>query len=302
MRKPGLRRPTRLQFLAAAASIAAYAAAQPKAAAPVKLLDSHTHMMIENLTPDEEIAMLKKAGLDRVILIHTDPDLIAALGKKYPDFVIPSLGLGRPQVKGLHLDADSGPTMARAYASHQICGFGEIPGGDFGVNPNLDAIYAAAQATGAPVIMHIDLLAKPDTVAAVEAALTHYPMMHFILAHLGWTAEPDLIGRLLDTYPNLSTDVSIRFDPPGSIPWRNNGLDLSILNPDDTIQPAWRAVIDRHPDRFLFAMDINSFGQRYTMTDELIATARKALAPLPRAVQEQIGHANAEKLLGGCHA
>jgi hypothetical protein len=38
------------------------------------------------------------------------------------------------------------------------------------------------------------------------------------------------------------------------------------------------------------------------MTDELIATARKALAPLPRAVQEQIGHANAEKLLGGCHA
>jgi predicted TIM-barrel fold metal-dependent hydrolase len=150
--------------------------------------------------------------------------------------------------------------------------------------------------------MHIDLLAKPDTVAVVESALTRYPKMHFILAHLGWTAGPDLIGRLLDTYPNLSTDVSIRFDPPGSIPWRNNGLDLSILNADDTIQPAWRAVIDRHPDRFLFAMDINSFGQRYTMTDELIATARKALAPLPRTVQEQIGHTNAEKLLGGCHA
>jgi hypothetical protein len=148
MRKPGLSRSKRLQLYLAAVVIAAYAAAQPKPPAPVKLLDSHTHMMIENLTPDEEIAMLKKAGLDGVILIHTDADVIAALGKKYPDFVIPSLGLGRPQVKGLHLDADSGPTMAKAYAAHQVCSFGEIPGGDFGTNPNLDAIYAVAQSTG----------------------------------------------------------------------------------------------------------------------------------------------------------
>lgn len=161
------------------------------------------------------------------------------------------------------------------------------------------AIYAAAAASGAPVIVHTDL-ADPANLAAVEAATTAYPNMHFVLAHLGWTAGPELIGRLLDAHPNLYTDVSIRFDPPGSLPWRNNGLDLSILTSDDTILPAWRAVIDRHPDRFLFAMDINSFGPRYQMAVQLVDVARKALAPLPRPTQEAIAHGNGEKLLAGC--
>ena len=56
----------------------------------------------------------------------------------------------------------------------------------------------------------------------------------------------------------------------------------------------------RHPDRFLFAMDINSFGPRYTIMDDLIATGRKALAPLPEAVRNAIAHANTERLYGSC--
>ena len=136
--------------------------------------------------------------------------------------------------------------------------------------------------------------------AAVENVLTTYPKMKFVLAHLGWTAGPDLIGRLLDAHPNLYTDVSIRLDAPGSLPWRNRGLDLSVLQADQTFPPAWRAVIDRHPDRFLFATDINSFGPRYTIAADLMATARKALAPLPRKTQDLIAHGNVERLLGRC--
>lgn len=282
--------------IAFAATLATAAGAAPR---PVPLLDAHTHLMVENLTPDEEIALLRKAGLDRVLLMHTDPDAIAALARKYPGFVTPSLSLARPTVKGLHLDADTGPLMLRLRQARQICGFGEIPGLIFGDNPDFHGVYAAAAATGAPVNIHTDL-ARPENVAALEAAASAYPKARFVLAHLGWTAGPELIGRLLDAHPNLYTDVSIRFDPPGSLPWRNNGLDLSILTADRTLQPEWRAVIERHPDRFLFAMDINSFGPRYTMMDELVATARTALAPLPRRIQHAIAHGNAERLLAGC--
>jgi hypothetical protein len=85
------------------------------------------------------------------------------------------------------------------------------------------------------------------------------------------------------------------------VPTRNNGVDLSVLQAeDDTFRPAWRALILRHPDRFLFAMDINSFGTRYTMTEELVSTARKAFAPLPRKVQEGVAHSNIERPLRGC--
>jgi len=282
-----------------AAMLATCATASPRAVAPVPLLDAHTHLMVEILSADEEIALLRKAGLDRVMLMHTDPDVISALARKYPGFVIPSLSVARPTVKGLHLDADTGPLMLRLRQARQICGFGEIPGFIFGDNPDFQSVYAAAAATGAPVNIHTDL-AKPENVAALEAAASAYPKAHFVLAHLGWTAGPELIGRLLDAHPNLYTDVSIRFDPPGSLPWRNNGLDLSILTADRTLQPGWRALIERRPDRFLFAMDINSFGPRYTMMEELVATARKALAPLPRPIQAAIAHGNAERLLAGC--
>ena len=268
---------------------------------PVALLDMHAHMMVENLTPDEEIALLKKVGLNRVLFMHSDPEALAAMAKKYPDFIIPALSITpRGGPKGLKLDEAAGPALAKLRADKAICAFGEISGGaGYGDNATFRAIYAASAATGAPISLHIDLV-KPETVAALEAGLTAYPKMKLILAHLGWTASAELIGRLLDTHPNLYTDVSIRFDAPGSLAWRNNGLDLSILDKDEHVPADWLAVMNRHPDRFLFATDINSFGPRYTIEEDLVKTARKAMAPLPRPLQEAFGHRNAERLLKGC--
>ena len=207
---------TRLIAAAAfAAMLASGAAAAPR---PVPLLDAHTHLMVENLTADEEIALLRKAGLDHVLLMHTDPDAIAALARKYPGFVIPSLSLARPTVKGLHLDADTGPLMLRLRKARQICGFGEIPGFIFGDNPDFRSVYAAAAATGAPVNIHTDL-AKPENVAALEAAASAYPKARFVLAHLGWTAGPELIGPCSTPIPT-STPTS----PSGSTrPARSRG-------------------------------------------------------------------------------
>jgi predicted TIM-barrel fold metal-dependent hydrolase len=285
--------------LAAAVCTATFAV-PAAAAAPLALVDSHTHLMVENLTPDEEIALLKKAGIARVVLMHNEPEAIAALAKKYPGFVIPSLSFTRPTARSPRLDDTTGPLIAALHADRRICSVGEMNGASLDADTGpLHGLYAAAASSGAPVIVHTDL-ARPENIAAVEAAVTAYPKLQFVLAHLGWTAGPELIGRLLDAHRNLYTDLSIRLDPPGSVAWRNNGLDLSVLQADDTFQPEWRTLILRHPDRFLFAMDINSFGQRYTMTEVLVSTARKAFAPLPRRVQEAVAHGNIERLLRGC--
>lgn len=290
----------RTLFLTIAATACAASMSALAAAPPLTFVDAHTHLMVENLTPDEEIALLRKAGISRVVLMHNEPEVIADMARKYPGFVIPSLSLNRPTPKSVRLDENTGRLMTKLYADRAICSYGEMSGGDFSANSeSVRAIYAAAAASGAPVNLHVDL-AKPENVAAVEVALSAYPKMHLVLAHLGWTAGPDLIGRLLDAHPNLYTDLSIRLDPPGSLPWRNNGRDLSILRADRTFQPEWRALIERHPDRFLFAMDINSFGLRYTITEDLVSTARKALAPLPPKVQDAVAHGNIERLLHGC--
>ncbi|OYU69956.1 MAG: hypothetical protein CFE28_08065 [Alphaproteobacteria bacterium PA2] len=282
---------------ALASTLISSALAQP--AAPLRLVDAHTHVMVENLDPEDEIARLQKAGLSRVVLMHVDVDSLRKLAAAHPGFVIPSLGVARPTVKGLQLDRDTGPKMARERAAGRVCGFGEIPGFVFSDSPDLDAVYAAAEVQGTPINLHFDL-ARAGATETLEKAMTAHPKARFVLAHLGWTAGPQVISRLLDAHPNMYTDLSIRFDAVGSLPWRNNGLDLSILTKDGEIPPDWRAVMTRHPDRFLFAMDINSFGPRYTIMDDLIATGRKALAPLPEAVRNAIAYANTERLYGSC--
>jgi hypothetical protein len=279
--------------------LTACAATPPKEPPPLKLVDVHTHMMVENLSPDAEVALLKQAGIDRVVMMHTEPVALDALAKRHPGFVIPSLGLTRMAGPGLRLDAKSGATMEKAYRDGGACAFGEIPSPFFGENADVNALYAAAVSTGAPLLWHLDL-AQPETVAMLERALTANPKMTLILGHLGWTAGPELIGRLLDAHPNLYTEVSIRFDAPRPVPSGANGADLSILAPDGAIQPAWRAVMARHSDRFLFGMDINSFGPRYLMTADLVKTGQKALDGLPRPLAEAIAHRNAERLLKGC--
>ena len=291
----------RIPAVALAAAVAFVAMPVPaQDPQPIKFVDVHMHMMVENITPDEEIALMKKVGVSRAVFMHNEPDKLEEIARKYPDFVIPSLSFTRPTPNSVTLNENSGAEIEKLYRAHRISAIGEIGGGNFAADSApLRSIYAAAQNTGVPIIFHIDL-AQPETVAAVESVLTAYPKMKFVLAHLGWTAGPELIGRLLDAHSNLYTDVSIRLDAPGSLPWRNRGLDLSILQASETFPPAWRAVIDRHPDRFLFATDINSFGPRYTIAADLMATARKALAPLPRETQNLIAHGNVERLLGSC--
>ena len=84
----------RIQNLAIAAACAAFVggcASAGSSSPPLRLLDAHTHLMVEILGHDEEIALLRKAGLDRVLLMHPVPEELAAMADKYPGFVIPSV-------------------------------------------------------------------------------------------------------------------------------------------------------------------------------------------------------------------
>ena len=77
-----------------------------------------------------------------------------------------------------------------------------------------------------------------------------------------------------------------------------------MLDANNALQPEWRRLMERYPDRFLFAMDISPTGPRGRdqRAVELADIARKALSVLLRASQEAIAHGNVEKLLQDCAA
>jgi predicted TIM-barrel fold metal-dependent hydrolase len=124
--------------------------------------------------------------------------------------------------------------------------------------------------------------------------------MPLVLAHAGWMAGANVIGPLLEAHPNVYVDLSVRLDPAvGGILAPGAVNQQSILTSTGRLQPEWRALIERFPDRFLFGLDVTG-SDRPQHIDELVGVAKRALGELPRDVEASVAHGNTERLLRAC--
>jgi predicted TIM-barrel fold metal-dependent hydrolase len=114
-----------------------------------------------------------------------------------------------------------------------------------------------------------------------EKFLHLYPQVRILWAHAGMSAPAATVGRLLEQSANLWVELSMRFD----------------IASGDRLDPAWRTVFLRYPDRFMIGTDTWTTSR----WNELVGgmqTMRGWLAQLPREVAEQIAYRNAERLFG----
>ena len=289
-------------MLAALASTMAAAAERPA----IRYVDAHSHI-VTSIPADEEIVRMKQAGLSAVVIMDPRPAALQSLVRRYPHFVIPFISAARSaDMAGLRLDPHTAGTYGRLQATGAVCGFGEIP---TRLDPNPEPsdaaaltndfrsqIYALAERRRVAVNIHVSL-ETAATIAAIERILADHPHMPLIIAHAGWMAGPELMGRLLAAHANLHTDLSVRLDRPGA-----PGADPhsnSIVDPQGVLLPAWRALIERFPDRFLFGLDV-TMAKRPDHIAELVDDARHTLGALPLPVEEAVAHGNIERLLHGC--
>ena len=284
---------------------------------PVRYVDAHSHIAT-GVTPEEEVAALRASGLARVVIMHPDPVALDRIAKANPEFVIPFASIARlPEMEGVRLDTTSAEKIAALLARHEACGIGEIPtrivpqtedsDADALLNPDRLRIYALADTRSLALNMHTDV--SDDRVAAAIAKIaSSYPRAKIILAHSGWSASADRIRALMNAHPNIYADLSVRLDPYGGLPSDplpdgsrppGAGSVISILRADGSLLPEWRALVRRHPDRFMFAMDITQ-GQRPHHIAELVATAHKALSPLGTPIETAVASGNIERLVGEC--
>ena len=289
-----------------ATAVVCLALAAPAALAQernVPYIDVHSHLF-KAMSADDEVAALRKAGIAGVILMWPDPVPLADAAKKNPGYVIPWISLSALQ--GTVVTDNTAAEFVRARDALGFCGFGEmatrlpppnaqVSDAAFVSDPRRVKIYDAADAKGTPVNMHVSLV-EPDTMAAIEKIVGSHPHAQFVIAHGGGGITAEQIGKLLAAHPNMSFDLSGPLSPPRpGGPARATGA----LAADGSLKPDWRAVMERYPDRFMFAMDTQSVDSVAAIPDKL-AAARKAFAPLPLAIEEAIAHGNAEKMLKGC--
>ncbi|HUV63688.1 MAG TPA: amidohydrolase family protein [Sedimentisphaerales bacterium] len=141
---------------------------------------------------------------------------------------------------------------------------------------NLDLLTSVAhEAVKRNIPLHVHSGAEP-----VRFLFNAAPDVTLIWAHAGMTAPPAEIDDMMDRYPRLYADTSIRNRDIIS----GRGLD-----------PDWEALLIRHSDRFMIGTDtwVNSQWERY---DQSITASRLWLSWLPKSVGEKIANGNAERL------
>lgn len=270
--------------IAAAVLLAVFPACADDMAYKGRLFDAHVHYSAnswDTFSPDAALGLLDK---ERVIgaLVSSTPDegsqrLLAAGHPRVR--VVP---LYRPYKDSADLVSWFEQPDRLADAEHALLGghrrgLGEV---HIHVPENLASerirrlIHQVAEA-GAFVQPHAGH-------AVVEKLFEIAPRLKVIWAHAGFSDPPAVIGRMMDKHEKLWADLSYR--------------ETGILA-DDGLDPAWKALLVRHADRFMIGSDTWA-ADRWYGYGGIIDENRLWLGQLPKDVADRIAHVNAERLFG----
>ena len=273
-------------------TLLALALATPARAADYagRLIDAHAHLPNARAI-DAYVAAMKRHDVARVVLLGVggaqkdDAAWIAAASRKYPDRVIAGVPVPDPaSPDGIaRLDAELGGGRGRVLGEVHVRQVSRKIDRD----PS-DAAFGKLLEVSArravPVVIHQELDERAAT--RLGAALAAHPKASVVLAHAG-SAAPSVVAGLLGRHANLHVDLSgMHFQRTPALATETGPLD-----------PAWKALIDRMPDRFLIGIDV--WAARLfepAMLDRLMRWTRRVLGELTPATAEQVAWKNAARL------
>jgi predicted TIM-barrel fold metal-dependent hydrolase len=194
--------------------------------------------------------------LNAILHRHADPSRVTGAVKR--DFaaaaekIIDAGAVGFGEIAALHMSAVQGHPFESVAADH----------------PLLLALADVAARRDVPIDLHMDAVAGDiatpprfsvppnpprlaDTIGGLERLLRHNPGARIVWAHGGSDPvggqSPATIGRLMDAHPNLF--MSLRIVGGGAQNMQHRALQ------DRDLEPGWRALLTRHPDRFVIGSD-----------------------------------------------
>ena len=249
------------------------------AAADAPLFDGHIHYSAPDwnvYTPERVFAILDQAGIRRALVSSTPDDGTLKLYERDPKRVIPILRpyRTRDDMGTWWRDPSILPYLEQRLAKGVHKGIGEfhIHGKDIRT-PVLKRITEIA------VQRDLYLHAHSDDAAVIELFAIE-PRSKIIWAHAGMSSGAQAVGALMDKHASLWADLSYRYGD---------------LAPGGTLDPAWRALLIRHADRFMLGSDTWTTS-RWEQVTGMATEARRFLGQLPPDVAEKIASKNIERL------
>ena len=269
---------------AAAVTLTAMALPTPCVAADdaLPIFDTHIHYSRPAWGPYSPRAILETldaADVARALVSSTPDDGTLKLYREDADRIVPIL---RPYRDGADPSHWFRNQQVLEYVAARLQrgvyrGIGEFHLFDESEAGTPQIRRLVGMAVARDIVLHVHCGAGP-----VRALFAIDPKLKILWAHAGMSEPPEVIGELLDRYPRLWTELSFR---------------AADVAPDGRLDPAWRSLFLRHPDRFMIGTDtyVNS---RWEVYRELVEEHRRWLAQLPRNVAEAIAYGNAARQFG----
>ncbi len=247
------------------------------------LFDAHVHYKTEAwgpFPPATVIELMDKSGVAMALVSSTPDEGTIKLWEYAPKRIVPEL---RPYHSGI---GSSNWTTADGMFDYIMKRLKKYPHrgiGEFHLHqlnaddkPLLKKIAKVAKEKD--IVIHVHSDHKP-----VELFYSFEPNLKIIWAHAGMSSPPDIVERMMAKYDTLYADTS----------YRENDIIVSR----NKLDPAWRRVLERFPDRFMVGTDtwVNDQWAAYA---DLVELNRMWLSLLSREIAEKIAYKNAERLFG----
>ena len=259
----------------------AWGAAPGSAAQDLLIFDVHVHYSQpawDAYPPDAALGILDRGGVSRALVSSTPDDGTLRLHTRAPGRIVPEV---RPYRTRDDMGSWTKDAAVLAYVEERL---------KRGIYKGIGEFHLSAGAeNGAVPRAFVELAARHKIVlhchcdeAAMEGLASIRPDARAMWAHAGMSSSAATVERLLDRYPNLWVELALRSD----------------VAPGGTLDPAWRALFLKHPDRFMVGTDtwVNS---QWDRLPAILDGFRAWLRQLPPDAAAKIAHGNADRLFGG---
>lgn len=151
-------------------------------------------------------------------------------------------------------------------------------------SPLMQHICRLSERYKVPLSVHMD--ATEQSVGEMERLLPSNRNCIWMWAHAGHFAQPLLLRRVLQTYPNLYLEFSNRVGP---------SFYADRIDDDGELRPGWKELLEDFQDRVVIGTDrvkpsLNAYSR-------VIGLWRQVFSQLSPKAAAKIAHGNAERLL-----
>lgn len=246
------------------------------------MIDAHSHYSAadaEAFSPAEIMTHLDASGVSRIVISSTPPETAQALYREAPDRVVPFLGVYSSGIgKATWMYDAAVPERVRARLAEGVWfGIGELHIFSRDARSSvLEELVRIAHEHDLMLMIHGDS-------EIIDRVFELVPEARVLWAHLGTIPVPSLVDRTLTRHHDraLWVDTSVRDER---------------IAPDGVLLDDWRTLFERHPERFVVAVDTFSTN-RWRNYGEVVATIRTWVDTLPDELARRLLHDNAAAML-----